>query len=123
MTAAETLFAEAGSGPYEATRTHLSKRWVRDRLDVAYARVRRLLPESKDQFLSEFRRDVHARAWELNLLDALLELGESLERPPPKGPDIRIRNGDGTSLWIECERSSTMRDRIVAITACSLADY
>jgi hypothetical protein len=63
-------------------------------------------PYADSNFLTEIRRDFHARFWEMYLTCALLEMTAQYARvlPPPKprkgGPDVLLE-ANGKRIWIE----------------------
>jgi hypothetical protein len=89
------------SEAYLACRNHALKSCVRAGLEDTWARYGHLCPEAPAQFIPAFRREFHARAWELFLIRVLEDAGLSLERPPPHGPDICFRLASGLRCWIE----------------------
>lgn len=93
---------EDGDDPaYLACRNHQLKREVREALEDVWQRHGGLCAESPEQFLRQFRRDFHARAWELWLIGAFSAKGFTLERPPQHGPDVCLRLPTGRRCWIE----------------------
>jgi len=90
-----------GDVVYVACRDSDIGRPTRERLEQAWARVWQLCPEGASNFVEEFRRSFHARAWELYLLDVLSAAGLALEPAPGKGPDICARLPSGRRCWIE----------------------
>ncbi len=88
---------------FRACRDYNSQRDCRAALEQAYLKHHHLLPEVA--FLSEFRRNFRARAWELWVLDWLASKYE-VEKSPPMGPDFSIIV-DGKRIWIECVIATT----------------
>jgi len=87
---------------YLACRDHYTKQDTRERIERAWRAVGHLCPEEPEQFVREFRRDFHARAWELYLLATLQLSGLALRRAPSHGPDILIDLSSRRRCWIEC---------------------
>jgi type I restriction enzyme S subunit len=89
------------STAYLGCRDHWTKRDARAALERAWTRCGHLCPERPGQFIDQFRRDFHARAWELWLMSVFSDAGLALERPPPRGPDIVFRLAMGARCWVE----------------------
>src|SRR5262249_28527028 len=86
---------------YVAARDHITKEESRARLERAWRLVGHLCAEDPAHFVTAFRRDFHARAWELYVLSVLMEAGLSLERAPRKGPGGLVRLSPQRRCWIE----------------------
>jgi hypothetical protein len=71
---------------YRATRDHVTKIPVCDALTKAWHMYGHLMPEKPEQFVREFRRDFHARSWELYVLRWLARTGAKLIRAPVSPP-------------------------------------
>lgn len=69
---------------------------IREWCEVLWARHE---PYADAHFLTEIRRDFHARFWEMYLTVTLLELGHRIACPKP-GPDVGIEV-DGRRIWFE----------------------
>lgn len=107
--------SEGCSEAYLACRDHRTKRETRVALEDAWARCAHLCPERPSQFVDQFRRDFHARAWELWLLSVLSDSGASMEQSPARGPDVCLRLLSGARCWIEAvvPRSGDGDDAVV----------
>ena len=87
---------------YRATRDHETKIPVRDALAKARRMYGRLMPEKPEQFVREFRRDFHARSWELYVLRWLARMGAKLIKAPGHGPDFCAEHPRFGRFWVEC---------------------
>jgi hypothetical protein len=61
-----------------------------------------LLPENAERFVAEFRRDFHARSWELYILRWLARSGSTVIKAPGHGPDFCAEHPEFGRFWIEC---------------------
>jgi hypothetical protein len=100
---ATPLFADEVEGceGYRRCRDHQNKSDEKASFERAFEALGHLLPEGREHFASEFRRDFYSRAWELYLLAVLSNAGLHLESAPAIGPDILIHLPNGRRCWIE----------------------
>lgn len=87
---------------YRATRDHVLKRPVRAGLTRAWREYGHLMPEAPEHFVREFRRDFHARSWELYVLRWLARSGAKIIKAPGHGPDFCAEHPKFGRFWIEC---------------------
>lgn len=87
---------------YRATRDHVTKRPVRAGLTKAWRAYGHLMPEKPEHFVGEFRRDFHARSWELYVLRWLARSGAKVIKAPGEGPDFCAVHTTFGRFWIEC---------------------
>jgi len=87
---------------YAAYRSHGNKTGARRALSRIWTSLGHLVPEAPEQFVSEFRRDFPARAWELFVLGYLKRAGAVLHRSPSTGPDFCATLDGVGRFWVEC---------------------
>ena len=88
---------------YVACRDHrYTKAGVKRALSRIWKLHGNLIAEKAEQFVSEFRRDFPARAWELYVLNYLVRSGARLQRSPGMGPDFCADLPGLGRFWVEC---------------------
>lgn len=88
---------------YVACRDHrMTKAGTRRALSRTWNALGSVLPGKPEDFVFEFRRDFHARAWELFVLAYLARSGATLAPSPAHGPDFHATLPGLGSFWVEC---------------------
>lgn len=88
---------EVGSASYERARLRAEDHDALEELWRTFAPFCGDLPKA---FLSDARKNLWPRAWEMRLACTLLAAGAELRRPPSDAPDLCVIV-DGSPVWIE----------------------